>query len=131
MSPGLAREGKEVQAGPGGTWGVCNAEPGPGGWGGGVLQQPLPSEEQTWPNLSTHLQVRNVPDGALKTKLKVQIRNSLVGLWRLTSWGEFQEHCAAGKTLPHPHPSDPCRQGCHVHRGQPDYRGGAGSSWGL
>ena len=35
VSPGLAREGKEVQAGPGSTWGVCNAEPGPGGWGGG------------------------------------------------------------------------------------------------
>ena len=67
---------------------------------GGVLQQPLPSEEQTWPNLSTHLQVRNVPDGALKTKLKVQIRNSLMGLWRLTSWGEFQEHCAAGLGKP-------------------------------
>lgn len=71
---------------------------------------------QPLPNLSTHLQVRNVPDGALKTKLNVRIGNSLMGLWRLTSWGEFQEHCAAGlgkpagKTQP-PAPRTPVDKG--------------------
>lgn len=98
------------------------------------LQQPLtsplrnsPGSEEPGPpssDLSTHLQVRDVPHGALKLTPKVQIRKEFpdrpvgaVFLGRVPRASRSRARGASREDTTHQHPQDPGRDGCHIHRG--------------
>lgn len=101
--------------------GVWSAEPGLGGaWVSNSLSPRLRGTDraltelgQPSPDPSTHLQVRDMPPGALKLKPKVQMRKEFPD----RPVGRVPRASRSREDTTHQHPQDPGRDGCHVHRG--------------